>query len=183
MTIAEHTFDETLLPEAPTVLDVGCRGFAFGDGIRALRQKARIFELDIDDLGTGREYTRAGISDYCGTGGVSDDADPLARRLTAQGAVPVYTLEAFCVMRGVYLWDLIKLDCEGSEFAALLGMGWPRARQISVEFHPWGEHGPGDVDRVVSHLVALGYSVVQHAPSDLGGHLNYWDSLFVRRYV
>lgn len=181
MTIAEHSFDAWRLPERPVVLDVGCRGFGFGDGIRQLRPGAQLFELDIDDLGTARDYHRVGIAGYDGFGGISDHAEPFARKLIAGHDIQVYTLESFSRLHGVARWDIVKLDCEGSEFHALLGLGAPIADQISVEFHPWGGWTFADVDRVVQRL-SRWYVVERHVKTAMAGmEPNYWDSLFIKR--
>jgi hypothetical protein len=45
-----HSIDLDLLPDAPVVLDAGCRGFAFSKDILKLRPKARIIALDPDPL-------------------------------------------------------------------------------------------------------------------------------------
>lgn len=45
-----HTIDVDLLPEAPVILDAGCRGFAFSKDILSLRPKARIIAFDPDPL-------------------------------------------------------------------------------------------------------------------------------------
>ena len=184
MTIAEHSFDERLLPARPRVLDVGCRGFTFGDGLKAARPLADLYEVDIDDLGTARPYYRVGIAGYNGVAGVSDCAEPFARHLTSdtsKNSVEVYTLESFSAVRRVVQWDLIKLDCEGSEFPALLNMERPLADQISVEFHPWGQYTMADVDLVVRHLLRW-YVVERHVKTVVGDMSpNYWDSLFIKR--
>jgi hypothetical protein len=44
--LAEHTVDVDLLPEAPIVLDVGCRWFDFSKEILRIRPDARIVALD-----------------------------------------------------------------------------------------------------------------------------------------
>jgi len=80
-------------------------------------------------------------------------------------------------------WDVIKLDCEGSEYDVLLEWPGPVAEQITVEFH---EHtganarGGSVYDDILGHL-SRWYEVIQHElsvryclPTP-----NYYDSLFV----
>jgi hypothetical protein len=74
-----HTVDIERLPEAPIVLDAGCRGFGFGIDMLAFRPKARVIALDpdpsINNPGIpGIEYFRVGLvgsddlmSDYIST--------------------------------------------------------------------------------------------------------------------
>lgn len=45
-----HSIDLDLLPDAPVVLDAGCRGFAFTRDLLRLRPKARVIALDPDPL-------------------------------------------------------------------------------------------------------------------------------------
>ena len=40
--LAEHSVDVELLPEAPVVLDAGCRGFDFSNAVLDVRPKARV---------------------------------------------------------------------------------------------------------------------------------------------
>ncbi len=49
-TLAEHTVDLDLLPEAPIVFDVGCRWFSFAQAVRDLRPQARVVCFDPDPL-------------------------------------------------------------------------------------------------------------------------------------
>jgi methyltransferase family protein len=78
-------------------------------------------------------------------------------------------------------WDLIKLDCEGSEFGILENWPGPVARQISVEFHdwtgPWAERAAGDYYERLFAGPLKDYEVVQHELSKQGEGIGHWDSL------
>ncbi len=90
---------------------------------------------------------------------------------------------------GVTHWDLVKLDCEGSEFDILANWPGPIADQISVEFHDghpemfgehrmeWGEK----LDGIWKHLCVgcepIGYKVIQHEMSKQGEWYGHWDTL------
>lgn len=176
-----HSIELDLLPKRPLVLDVGCRGFAFGNAIKRLRPRSVIYELDIDDLDVPWPYNRAGIAHYDGTAGCSQEQDGEWRHIVPGSEVPIYTLKTFSKMAGVDRWDLIKLDCEGSEYEILKSFDRPWATQLTVEFHQhtqfrrkWAE-----IDRIIKHI-SKWYTVARHerdAESPGGG--NYWDSLFI----
>lgn len=185
VTIADHTIDESSLSVSPVVLDVGCRGFGFGDGIKKLRPSARLFELDIDDLNDRHNrYIRAAICGKDGMVGVSDDIDLSSRHVTPSGSVFAFTLKTFSSIVKVRHWDVIKLDCEGSEFDILSSINGPVAQQITVEFHQHTAHGRRPPEEIASLLSRLSqwYEVVQH-PFDerYGCGLNYWDTLLVAK--
>lgn len=177
-TFAEHTLDTSLLKRGCTVLDVGCRGFDFGDEMREWFQ-AKVYEVDIDDLGRSRNYYRCGIATFGGWGGVGDERDPDSRRLVDGTRIKVFTIESFRAFVGVNHWDVIKLDCEGSEYDILWNLKSPPATQITVEFH---QHTPAR--RTETFIAALikkleqWYRVRRHRLYGKPGSLNYWDSLF-----
>lgn len=180
-TFHEHTLDTSFLKPNCTVLDVGCRGFAFGDELRK-KFSAKVYEVDIDDLGHSRQYYRCGIAATEGFCSVSDDADPEARRLVYGSDVPVYTIESFRKKVGVDYWDVIKLDCEGSEYNILLNLTGPPATQLTVEFHQHTSARRSDefVESLIKKLQQW-YTVKQHRLYGKPNSLNYWDSLFVLR--
>lgn len=176
-TFAEHTLDTSLLKRGCTVLDVGCRGFAFGDALRK-RFAANVYEVDIDDLGSSRPYYRVGIADFNGLGGVRG-LEPEGRRLVPGADVPVYTIDSFKETLGVDHWDVIKLDCEGSEYDILRDMESPPATQITVEFHQHttARRTETFMNALIERLERW-YRVRRHRLYGKPGSLNYWDSLF-----
>ena len=178
--IADHTLDTALLQPGCHILDVGCHGFAFGDQLRQ-RFAANVYEVDLNDLGPSRTYHRCGIAAADGFGDVSHDPEPQCRRLIAGNRFPVYTVESFRQRLGVPHWDVLKLDCEGSEYDILWNLSQPPATQISVEFH---QHTAARrSEEFIAQIVAkLGqwYEVKLHIRDER--HccgFNWWDSLFV----
>jgi hypothetical protein len=82
-------------------------------------------------------------------------------------------------------FDLVKLDCEGSEFGILCHWPGPISKQISVEFHDYVDRQRWD-DQFFENLFngpLHDYCVVQHEliPMGPGGHLGHWNSLLVLR--
>lgn len=190
--LSEHTVDVDLLSQSPIVLDVGCRGFGFCKDILRLRSKAYVIALDPDpkmdapDLpitfyrmaltGNGVHYAW-----YRDAGG---EANELIENYE-KGAVGVPCINVTEVIRPYQKIDLIKLDCEGSEFGILESWPGPIAKQISVEFHDFKNRQKWD-DQYFSNLFAgplRDYQVVQHELFGVGPGptLGHWDSLLVLR--
>jgi len=191
VTIADHTFDEALLPEKPYVLDVGCRGTVFIEGLAECRPLVRYYGIDPDEtishghavalVGSGeveRQYARfsTGEGNHLGSGYGIPDCSPIA--------VPCVSLQALMKLWRVPIWDLVKLDCEGSEFDILEHWPGPVATQISVEFHDALNPGRWN-DEYFAWLFSQlrDYEVVRHERTQQGGAWGHWDSLLVRRRV
>ena len=197
--LASHTVDLDLLPERPVVLDVGCRGFDFTREVLALRPKAYVLALDPDPL---MEYPHETENDwvYMRAALVGDDRKTAnyACWSTGEGNMlcevsPHYAERSHqvkCINIGrlsstfnVDRWDLVKLDCEESEFGILEAWPGPIATQISVEFHDWT--GPWETKAKNSptyypNLWAgplRDYEVVQHELSKVGEGVGHWDTL------
>ena len=83
----------------------------------------------------------------------TDPASDTRHRVGEGGIeVPAVTL-AKAVGEGC---DLLKLDCEGSEFELVEGTpaeAWRRVRRVACEAHPWA----GDVDALAVRLEELGF--------------------------
>ena len=202
---AEHSVDVDLLPSEPLVLDVGCRGFEFDRELLKIRPKSRIIALDPDPsiespeepeilflqkALTEREidsvlWQGEGDGSYiCGKPGepgygwgVADNSK------TAQ--VSNTTIRKLMRVLDIEHFDLVKLDCEGSEFGILENWLGPIATQISVEFHDWVDRNRWD-DAYFKKLFSgplKDYNVVLWGLTPLGpGHsLGHWDSLLVRK--
>lgn len=196
--LASHTVDLDLLPDCPRVLDVGCRDFGFTRAIVSVRPKAEIIAMDPDrkivapNLGGSMVFVCAGLvgddrtkAQYCSfsTGEANHLVDDYVEPGAETYSVPCYRL-------GGWLdFDLVKLDCEGSEFGILENWPGPVAQQISVEFHDglypdrckpktWAEYFADLFDGPLRD-----YRVVQHRRTAVGPAptWGYWDSLLVLR--
>lgn len=184
MTIAEHTFDELLLPEKANILDLGCRGFAFANPL--ILADFRVITVDMDKTvfpgsGVGWSHYTCAVTNYDGWCGIINDRDPQATRFTFGDNTPCYTLETLSGFCSVDFWDLIKMDIEGSEYEVIMSLDVAPAKQLSIEFHlHTGIYKQDQVDEMVSKLTSLGYEVRQHELTDRHcAGFNYWDSLFI----
>lgn len=203
-TIAGHSFDLDRLPEKPYVLDVGCRGFDFVRGIRTLRPGAHIWAMDPDPI--IEKPNDAALCAYLQLALVAPGSPRRQRYALGSTGEGNFLTEAIthsdyaisevdCVdiayvtslLPSGKRWDLVKLDCEGSEFGILEAWPGPIAWEISVEFHDWhGTHVPKRdwkmyYGGLFEGLGKMGYRVVQHELSDISGRgaWGHWDSLLV----
>ena len=182
-TIAEHSFAQSLLPYlGANILDVGCRGFEFAKSLKSFGCK--VYCIDADKLEDG-PYEMIALSDFDGTGYLVKSDDKQATRLQKQPIteyeIHCATLKTISVFYGVDLWDLIKLDIEGSEYEVIMSLDKAPAKQLSIEFHlHTGVYGQAEMAMMEDKLKALGYEFVKHDyTSQHGVGFNYWDSLFV----
>lgn len=176
--IHEHSVDLSLLPEQANILDLGSRGFLFCDHMRSLGHK--VTPVDIDDF-PERTYYRLAITGQDGRVGIHRNSDTQATRVKAGNDLLSMTLETFSNSVGIEMWDLIKMDVEGSEYDIIMGFKKPPAKQISVEFHlHTGVYFMDAMQKMELHLGFLGYEAVKHERTEAhGAGFNYWDSLFV----
>lgn len=201
----EHTVDMDLLPMAPTVLDVGCRGFAFDWELLSTHPLAVIFAYDPDPsikdpleprirfenkavthLGGTVTWQGEGDGSYI-TKRSEDDPGFRWNVCDESKAANVSSVTVPDIMKqyAIRHWDLVKLDCEGSEFGILESWPGPIAKQLSVEFHDcMGKERWHDA--YFSKLFAgtlKDYRIVQHEQTPLGpaSTMSYWDSLLVLR--
>jgi hypothetical protein len=182
--VGEHTIDVDLLPEAPLVLDAGCRTFNFCEEIFALRPKARIIAIDpgpdIEIPDDSRiKFIRCALMevDQCCKVWLKMAG---CESVTSRTPVPGWQEVAVAPFRNVLkMWgpyfDLIKFDCEGAEFDIL--KNWPGrcATQINIEFHdnmvsPDGKGLPQSYFEELFHVKLSDYRVIQNEPDSLGIH-------------
>ena len=200
--LASHTVDLDLLPDDGTVLDVGCRFWDFSRWIFHSRPRARIYALDpARDVQVAGDDVTAAFLPVALVGTHGRAFRQLAHFSTGEGdfltdkkhfpgwdiqpelyEVPCLTIQEVMEANGVTFWDLVKLDCEGSEFDILENWPGPIARQISVEFHDWDKPNY----RSETYYEALWrrlpwYKVVQHELSKQGEGVGHWDTLLVLR--
>ena len=184
--VAEHSIVPELLTPQGLVLDVGCRSFTFskemarrGMIVRALDPDPTIVDPHLKDV----IYHRLALDASCRKARFVMATDPQARRIAAHGEVEVETVDISTVSDAhhVSCWEVVKLDCEGSEMGILETWPGPIAKQITVEFHEHVAPQPLErYERIISHLDQW-YTCVQHEQSKRHciGTLNWWDSLWV----
>ena len=198
--IDTHSVDTDLLEPEGHVLDVGCRGFQFARNMS--ERGLYVLALDPDTTIQDPEISRVIFEAQALVHGSITEA-VYASWSTGEGnhlcvdrAVPHYAKSSTvsCVniaelMKNhlVEMFDVVKLDCEGSEYELLMNWPGPIARQISVEFHDFLGFNPSlepaeFYEKLLRHL-GQWYEVVQHEnfahPKILNNPVNYWDSLFV----
>lgn len=185
--LSDHTVDVDLLPERPVVLDVGCRGFGFCKDILRLRPDAYVIALDPDpkiempDLPI--HFHRVALAENSGHAWYRDLGGE-ANEIIDTPEPNAIEVKCVSIMGAVHAKiDLIKLDCEGSEFGILENWPYPIATQISVEFHDYKDRTRWD-DAYFTALFAgplRDYKVVQHELFGVGPGptLGHWDSLLV----
>lgn len=183
VSIAGHSVDEALL-DAPghsgMVLDAGCRDFEFARAMVARGKSVVALDPDpsVTDPGIkGVKFWAAGLSTRTGIDHLVLMENPEMRHL-ALGAgyaqwrgnprVEVKTIsvaDASDHLADDELWDVVKLDIEGSEYE-ILRQWQPIARQVTVEFHDHMEHRPPAVhEEIFSHL-SQWYDVAKNDPQD-----------------
>ena len=194
--LAGHSVDVSLLPDRPLVLDIGCRDFGFCNEILVRRPDAKILAFDPDpEIEPPADERIRFISKA-----VTHFPNP-TMRLHGHGeasyvsqfgdnAAVVPNVQLDHLLFAPYLnarnrYDLIKLDCEGSEFGILQNWPGPIAEQISVEFHDFADRDRWN-DEYFERLFSgplKDYRVVQHELQSIGpfNTLGHWDSLLVLR--
>jgi len=202
--LASHTVDLDLLPESPTVLDVGCRWFDFSQAILKERPQAKIIALDpANDVHMlkSRPFMRACTFVRAALVGTGHARQQFAHFSTGEGdflttqtyfpgwdkqpefyEVECMSIGELMLQHSIKHWDLVKLDCEGSEFDILERWPGPIATQVSCEFHDWDK----PVYRSETYYDGLWkklpwYRIVQHEFTRQGNGIGHWDTLIVLR--
>ena len=188
-TIAEHTVAVDLLTGGP-VLDAGARGFVFSKWFAERGHEVYAMDPspDIESPPTGVTLIKDAL---VGIGmpqmmSLEMAGDPGAWFMKCDGSfnsVPVSTRTMDDVPYTLWpeMWDVVKLDIEGSEYDVLMTWPGPIANQITVEFHEHTARKRGDkaIQDIVDHL-SQWYKPVQHEKTQAQcAGWNYWDSLFV----
>ncbi len=99
--------------------------------------------------------------------------------------VEVVTLEDFARERGITSFDVVKLDLQGNERDALLGMGdllgHTQAALIEVQFVPLYEGAPlfSDIEALLREKGLVLYQLYELVRSPNDGRLLYGDALFM----
>jgi len=175
--IHEHSVDISLLPAKATILDLGCRGFAFTNYFRELGHT--VHAVDIDDLQHG-DYDQCAITNYTGMCGITNTGDPQGTKIGPGDSIRCYTLEDYMKLKGVEFYDLVKVDIEGGEYEMIMDLDFSPAQQISIEMHRHCGQSDLEIFNIVWRLNLLGYEAQKHElTSEHGAGLNFWDSLFI----
>ena len=196
--IGEHSL-AWLPPAGADILDVGCRVFAFANRMAELGCNIYAIEPDtlvkepkkknihlirtalVSSANAGKTVNLVKWS--YGEGNYLEKPyrhKPKSHTLQKTGCSSILQIND---MTGVKMWDIVKMDCEGSEYEILLDWPGPIAKQITVEFHDFNGSNPGGqktYDKMFKHL-GQWYEVVRHKWEARPGQKiqNYWDSLFV----
>ncbi len=194
--VAEHTIG--CLPLCfGHVLDVGCRRFDFSKAM--LNEDYNVVAIEADDevVPIHHEHLRFGnyalVPEFQNgeTQTLIKFGNGTANHLSTIGVsnskttnnVTGMSITAISSKFNVAKWDVVKLDCEGSEYDVLLEWPGPIARQITVEFHEHtAANARGNVvyDDILKHL-SQWYDLVQHEMSVRYciPTPSYYDSLWV----
>lgn len=176
--IAEHSVAMHLLSQYATILDAGCRGMEFAKYM--LDKGYRVISMDIDKLGHDG-YLRVALGGELKRVGINKTKDPQATCICAGNDIACWDLPMVCQYAQVNMFDLIKMDIEGSEYEVIMSMNRAYAKQLSIEFHlHTGAYKDADMTIMENKLVALGYFPVSHdLTKQHGMGFNYWDSLWI----
>lgn len=188
-TVCDHSFDADLLTEGGWILDVGCLHSAFSDhflergyrvigvdsGAAATLPPGLLFEnsaLVPSGFGSVVDYVVCRRHEECnhvvGVGIDPGTMPCLGECGMETVTVPAITLPALMAKHGVERFDLAKFDCEGCE--VLLLESGRFARQISLELHTHMGQAQDAADRIIGHLLGLGYRQATDG---------YYDKLFI----
>ncbi len=140
-----HIINEAALVDGGWVLDIGCRGMTL---YSELGKSYRYICLDPDPALSYNlpnaiflNYAlspQEGRSKYCGWSDGSGNHLYVGNKpvhATVDVEVDCITIDKLMQFYKVDQFELIKLDCEGSEYDLLLGIDSSVAKQIAVEFH------------------------------------------------
>lgn len=175
--IHEHSVDMNLLPKKATILDLGCRGFQFGNYFRKLGHI--VHEVDMDD-GLYGSYDQCAITNYTGFCGIIHTSDPQGTKIGPGHLIPCYTLEDYMKLKGVEFLDVIKMDVEGAEVDIIASLTKAPSKQLSIEWHRHCGQPLKDIADSLYKLTELGYKTIKHEfTNEHGAGLNAWDSLFI----
>jgi len=151
-------------------------------------------EMEYEDFYTGiGNFLRENASPYLHQLAEGYTAKGEGRRIRVD-CININDLLSLCIGQGLFspvremtvgrkaLLDLVKFDCEASEFSILENWPGPIATQISVEFHDYTHRTLWNEEyfaKLIGRLEGFGYVTVQHEDHWVGGGQGHWDSLFV----
>jgi FkbM family methyltransferase len=195
--INNHSFFKYLLTKDGTCLDVGCRNFEFSKDVKDVCSK--VIAIDPGpDIEIPKDDKIIFLNQALTTSNLSEVYLVRDGRLTWHYVsfekisphclkVPNISLDNLMKTFRIKEFDLIKLDCEGSEYSLMYWLAkHPVAKQISVQFHDWCNRNPYlNPESYYSKLfekLQKNYHIFQHNKSNKrDGASNYEDSLFIRK--
>jgi hypothetical protein len=185
--IDNHSVRMDLLTKRP-ILDAGARGLRFARHFQALGHEVVALdpspEVEMDGSPGIVMYPVALVAPWQAKMKwyLNMAQDPEAYHLTLQKQeVEVGVIDLFSITPKGEIWDVVKLNIEGSEYDVLAAWPGPIARQITVSFHQhtarrWPEK---QIDYLVRRLGDW-YTPVRHEKdARFCAGENWWDSLFV----
>jgi hypothetical protein len=184
--IHEHSVAVDLLTGG-VCIDVGCRGFKFSEAMRDKRCKVVGFDIEDMEPPEGIDFCKYAVLTEFKQVYYIDTKDQQAKFISTHGkevqAIDIKTIyrelleDAACI-------DILKLDCEGSEYIILSDPDFVAApRQITVEFHMHAHRALHDqyykkcMDNLLKYYVPVKHELTQAH----GAGWNWWDSLFIRK--
>lgn len=195
VTIAGHSFDETLLTPKSKVLDLGCQGFELANWM------ASNIECDITCMDANQYISLPAWSmaypkiKYYHRIVTNSDAKKLRFFILNSGnsgyseevhdmpAAGSYQEHVYATYKIQPYWDLVKMDIGGAEYGILDSMKEPLAKQISVTFHEHRPYAKGDeyMQKLFTHLSQWYYIHGAVKEERAPWRENYWNVLFVQK--
>lgn len=177
--IDNHSIETSLLQKDSTVLDIGCRGFNFYKNLT--NRGCKVYPVDPDFFDNEIEYYQCAISNFNGKCDLVHTQDPQAKYIKTGNVIDVYDLESFSQKVGIKEWDIIKMNCEGSEYQILPTIQRPIAKQLSLDFHEHTDRriGKENIDIMLNRLtqwydIKVSSWEIRHCAG-----YNYWDVLLI----
>lgn len=182
---AEHTINDSLLTDGGVCIDVGCLGFEFSKMMKILGQEVYAYDIQDLEVPANINFIRGAVCTYDGKASFDLSNDKQANNVINGGSIEVdaFDINTIYATIGKPI-DILKLDCEGSEYFILSSDKFqPIPQQISVEFH---EHCQKDLhdllfDKCIENLLKYYNPIKMDRYAAHGAGFNYWDCLFVKK--
>jgi FkbM family methyltransferase len=178
----EHSVEESLINKG-VCIDVGCRWFEFSKAM--VDKGCKVLAYDVEEMQppNGVEFKPCAVLNYNGVVSISFTDDKQATHISLVGNT-VFCIDINSIYEEYDNIDVLKLDCEGSEYLILSDENFkPIPKQITVEFHAHAHKGLHEqyYQACMDNLLKYYVSVKHEWTSQHGAGFNYWDSLFIRK--
>ena len=177
-----HSVDISLLYPGSKILDIGCRGFHFYNNLK--KRGCEVYAVDPDWLDSNIPYYQCAISNFNGKCDLVHTSDPQAKYIKSGNSIEVFDLESFSQKVKIQEWDVIKMNCEGSEYQILPTIQRPIAKQLSLDFHEHTDRkiGKDQIDQMLNRLtVWYDIKIASWEIRHCAGY-NYWDVLLISKF-